>query len=167
MSEVISNFSIELYFRLWFAPFQMSGTIYLIIFLSVLVHESGHALTALSLGTKVTQCKLGRPFVLRFRIRNTLLLLGPIPHGRVTYAYEDNALRWKVILATLAGPLAEIISAYVLYSLFGYRFETKLFLTLVCIDTLCNLNPFSNKTDGFKVVQQLKSILQGRYYLDH
>lgn len=167
MAEMISNLSMELYFRLWLTPFKMIFTLYLIIFLSVIVHESGHAITALSLGTKVTQCKLGRPFVLKFRIRNTLLLLGPIPHGRVTYAYEDNALRWKVILATLAGPLAEIISAYVLFSLFGYRLETKIFLSLVCIDTLCNLNPFSNKTDGFKVVQQLKAILQGRYYLDH
>lgn len=167
MAEIISNLSSEFYLRLWFTPFQMIGTLYLIIFLSVIVHESGHALTALSLGTTVIQCKLGRPFALRFRIRNTMLLLGPIPHGRVTYAYEDNALRWKVVIATLAGPLAEILSAYILFSLFGIRLETKLFFTLVCIDTLCNLNPFSKKTDGYRVVQQLIAILQGRYYLDH
>ncbi|WP_315708224.1 site-2 protease family protein [Brenneria uluponensis] len=147
-------------------PLTFAALLYAMIMLTSLFHESGHALMARTLGTKVIAFVLGRPCLLSFSLGHTRFMLGPVPGGQVTYAYADDAPRWKVTIATLSGPLAELAGGIGVYLLAGDRPETWLYLAMVGMNTLCNFNPLSCRTDGHKIIKHLLAMRQGRRTLD-
>jgi hypothetical protein len=84
---------------------------------TVVVHEAGHALTAWALGFDVRVIRLGLPVVARCQIGRTRIELGPIPLGGhiVPTTRQSRAYRARRVLVVLAGPLANVALAVVVW----------------------------------------------------
>lgn len=94
------------------------------LFLGLLAHEAGHALVAKALGLRVFALLLGiGRTVVKFRIGRTHVELRTYPMaGATTFApREDRAVRLRVGLAIVAGPLANV--AGIIVSLLLLAFE--------------------------------------------
>jgi len=121
---------------------------------------------AVCLGTRVTHFQVGAPAWFQVYRGSLLLSAGFIPCGGVTYAYEDDAPRWKVVLAALAGPLLPVIMSVPVFATSGLQPPTVIAGLIVILQTLVNLNPFMKGTDGQKAVMHLLAILNGRKALN-
>lgn len=140
---------------------------YLCLFLYTMIHEAGHALMAICLGTRVTRFQVGCPVWFRFKWGRAILRFGLLfPRGRVSYRYEDDAPRWKVMLATLSGPLLPLILYLPVFVLAGTQPLTILPSLIVAISTLGNLNPFHRGSDGQKIYSHVRALCQGRKTLN-
>ncbi|HIE9814658.1 TPA: M50 family metallopeptidase [Klebsiella pneumoniae] len=143
----------------WMLPVYL----YLFSFLYALIHESGHALMAMCLGTRVTRFQVGKPVWFRFKWGRLILKFGFLfPDGGVSYCYENDALRWKVMAAALAGPLLPVILSVPVFTLTSIQPLTIIAGLIVMLLTLVNLNPFMRETDGQKGLLHLHAIVQGR-----
>jgi membrane-associated protease RseP (regulator of RpoE activity) len=83
----------------------------------VLIHELGHALTAVALGHRVRELRVGNDeAVVTMRWRAFVLRLGPQTAERrfAGYVIYDGtrARAWHVLLIALAGPLASLAGAF-------------------------------------------------------
>lgn len=140
---------------------------YMLAFLYTWLHEAGHALAAVSLGTRVTHFQVGAPVWFRCRPRRVILKFGLLkPTGGVTYRYADDAPRWKVMLTALAGPLFPVFLTVPIFHLVGIQPMTVAAGFMVTVQTLANLNPFMRGTDGRKVFLHLHALSRGRRTLD-
>ncbi|AKE61346.1 hypothetical protein GZ607_000520 [Salmonella enterica subsp. enterica serovar Pomona] len=147
----------------WMLPVYL----YLFSFLYAFIHESGHALMAMCLGTRVTRFQVGKPVLFRFKRGRLILKFGLLfPDGGVSYHYANDAPRWKVMAAALAGPLLPVILSVPVFTLTGIQPLTVIAGLIVMMLTLVNLNPFMMETDGQKVLKHLHAIVQGRKVLD-
>lgn len=146
----------------WMLPVYL----YLMSFLYTLFHELGHALMAVLLGTPVTRFQLGTPVLFRLQLAGLQLQFGPFLGGSVSYAYADDARRWKVALATLSGPLFPVLLSLPVFATAGLQPLTVMLGLILLVQTLANLNPFLRQADGHKVVMQLFMIMKGEKNLD-
>lgn len=72
----------------WMLPVYL----YLFSFLYAFIHESGHALMAMCLGTRVTRFQVGKPVLFRFKRGRLILKFGLLfPDGGVSYHYANDA----------------------------------------------------------------------------
>lgn len=139
---------------------------YLLSFMYTIIHEAGHTLVAMLLGTTVTHIRIGKPVMGQFTIGSIQLQLGVLTGGSVSYSYADDALRWKVVATTLAGPLFPVLVSLPLF-LADLRpfFTCILWLTMIA-GTLGNLWPWAHGTDGQKICSHLRLIFRGSRTLD-
>ncbi len=135
--------------------------LYLLLFLLTILHELGHALMAMLLGTTVTRIQIGIPVTGQIAVGTILFQLGMIPGGSVSYEYADDAPRWKVVAATLAGPLFPVLISVAMFlttvpSVFIYGFV----LTAMA-GALADLWPWKQGSDGQKICMHLRCISRG------
>jgi hypothetical protein len=79
----------------------------LLILVVIVTHEAGHALAGRALGLSVPRVEVGMgPRVGRWRWRRTTIQLNTFPTGGMTHlsATRETGLRWRLWLATAAGP---------------------------------------------------------------
>ncbi|WOZ79990.1 site-2 protease family protein [Kosakonia sacchari] len=139
---------------------------FLMLHLYSALHESGHALMALLLGTRVTRFQTGTPVLGQFTAGGILLQFGIFPGGSVSYAYADDAPRWKVVAAALAGPLFPVLISAPLFLTPVSPYFTHLFGLIVTTGTLLNLCPWMQGTDGQKIVMHLRLMARGQKTLN-
>ncbi|CAK9887195.1 MAG: hypothetical protein XXXJIFNMEKO3_LKCDNKCA_00143 (plasmid) [Candidatus Erwinia impunctatus] len=140
--------------------------LYLLFFLWATFHELGHALMAMLLGTTVTRIQTGLPVMGQFTRGSILLQLGIIPGGSVSYEYADDAPRWKVVAATLSGPLFPVMISAAMFLTAGPPVFTYCFGLIVVVGALVDLWPWKQGSDGQKIFMHLKLIYRGRKTLN-
>jgi peptidase M50-like protein len=78
--------------------------------IAVVVHELGHLLACLALGTEVTAFRLGgKLLAIRFRVRTVEVTLGWPYKGRVEFGSVASV--WRLAVITLAGALVDLALA--------------------------------------------------------
>lgn len=94
----------------WLNSTTIPGTIIwsIVILISVLIHEYGHALTALAFGQQAEINLVGL--------------------GGLTKRQGEKLQRWKEFLIVLNGPLAGFLTFFIAYQLLGFFGENKSFI---------------------------------------
>jgi hypothetical protein len=140
--------------------------LYLLLYLYSTLHESGHALMAMLLGSTVNRIKIGTPVTGQFAVGTVRFQLGIIPGGFVTYDYADDELRWKVVAAALAGPLFPVLISALLFLTPVSPYFSHFFSLIATIGALLNLWPWTQGSDGQKIVMHLRLMARGRKTLN-
>ncbi|MHB9323099.1 site-2 protease family protein [Phytobacter diazotrophicus] len=140
--------------------------VYLMLHLYSTLHECGHALIALLLGIRVTRFQTGHPVLGQFTADGILLQFGIFPAGAVSYAYADDAPRWKVAAAALAGPIFPLLISAPLFMTPLSPYFTHFFGLLAIMGALVNLWPWKRGSDGQKFIVHLRMIYRGHKTLD-
>jgi stage IV sporulation protein FB len=107
----------------WLNSLTLVGTIIwsVVILISVLIHEYGHALTALMFGQRVE--------------------INLVGFGGLTKRDGPKLERWKEFLIVLNGPLAGFLTFFIAYFLLGHIGEKKAIL-LYALEVAVNVNLF-------------------------
>jgi hypothetical protein len=96
--------------------------LYVALYLAVVLHELGHAGTAIALGMRVVAMSLGGGLRTRvFSWRNIFVLLGPSPVEGLVVLSPDTTrhYRKKMALVLFAGPATNVLCALVGVAAFG------------------------------------------------
>jgi hypothetical protein len=91
-------------------PWALYGVFVLASAIAVVVHELGHLLACLAVGTEVKAFRLGgRRLAIRFRVRTVEVSLGLPYRGRVEHGGALSV--WRLAVITVAGPLVDLALA--------------------------------------------------------
>ena len=134
---------------------------WILAFLTVLVHEAGHAIGAIMAGGRVTLLTV-RPFTLRFRPLRLRWQGGPFLSGRTEYVFGQRHGR-RYALATIGGPLASALLCLMMVRLATTGVDGSAgpglpwaLAAVAAADTVANLLPFRG-SDGASLAALLRA----------
>ncbi len=114
-----------------------------------------------------TRFQTGIPVLGQFTVGGIQFQLGMIPAGgAVSYEYADDAPRWKVVAATLAGPLFPVLIYVPLFLTAVSPFITYFVGLIVILGSLADLWPWKHGSDGQKIFMHLRHIYRGHTTLN-
>ena len=162
------------------------GKYLLVLIPAVVFHELGHLFAIKTIkGLKVNLCEIGVGLPLikipmkndgQFVIRLPFIVAGRTQHD-LDYFEGDKWQNWKLLWISIAGPLFQGLSLFVMVFVFAFLSnfipyqiinDWELAYVAVCILTLnVNLLPLKRfNTDGFKAISCLFFIIKGEGIID-
>ncbi len=126
--------------------------IVLSIFLGILFHEIGHFSMAVMLGRPVSSLEIGvGPTIISFQSRGIWMRIHLFPvSGFVRIAFRSR-FRWKNILVSAAGPVANFLCAFIVWGFWRQFAEISLWIGIA------NLIPWkssNSESDGFHILAE-------------
>jgi tetratricopeptide (TPR) repeat protein len=120
----------------------------LAFWVTIAVHEAGHALMALAVGHRLFEVRVGLGPTLRFHLGGTRMLFGPLPGLGYVMSLSDDARGYR-LNRLIIGAAGMAVNALVLGWLFLHGIGLGFTLDLAIINALSllgSLVPFATKT---------------------